>query len=260
MYIRRDFRNHTFEEALSCGPETLAEKYDLIPVEASEFARVFKFTVEFSGFSRQVFYKEYLCRSIWDFIKHIFRPSRAGRAFRAGLMVQQNGFNVPEVVAFGEEGNVFVGRRNFLLTMEVQDTKQLSVCLSDYNRDLATEDLKDKRQLIRAFGQTIGRMHAAGIFHGDLRLGNILVRRNSSGWNFYFLDNERTQNFTQLPDRLRLKNLVQVNMFRKGINNFDRLRFLKAYLAENPAIVPLQKYWAKKIINKTNKRLLNKNN
>jgi serine/threonine protein kinase len=259
MYVQEDLRSHSLEEALAMGEKSLAEKYDLISIEASEFARVFRFTVEFSGSSRTVFYKEYLCRSLLDFIKHIFRPSRACRAFRAGLMMQRNGVNVPEVVAFGEERNPFVCRRNFLLTMEVPDTEQLSACLSGYSQDLPTEDLKNKRQLIQAFGQTIGRMHAMGIFHGDLRLGNVLVRRNDSGWNFFFLDNERTQRFVQLPDRLRLKNLVQVNMFRKGVSNSDRLRFLKAYLGENPAIITLRKYWARKIIDKTNKRLLNKN-
>jgi tRNA A-37 threonylcarbamoyl transferase component Bud32 len=101
-------------------------------------------------------------------------------------------------------------------------------------------------------------MHAAGIFHGDLRLGNVLVQKNEGQWRFFFIDNERTKKFYHLPDSLRLKNLVQVNMFREGISRTDHLRFFKAYLKENPSIVRKQNKWAKKIVTKTNRRLRRK--
>jgi tRNA A-37 threonylcarbamoyl transferase component Bud32 len=101
-------------------------------------------------------------------------------------------------------------------------------------------------------------MHAAGIFHGDLRLGNVLVQKNEGQWRFFFIDNERTKKFYHLPDSLRLKNLVQVNMFREGISRTDRLRFFKAYLKENPSIVRKRNKWAKKIVTKTNRRLRRK--
>jgi hypothetical protein len=258
IYIREDFRNPALEQVLAAGRKALAGKYHLTPIAASEFAHIFKFDVEFSGCAREVFYKEYLCRSVWDSVKHIFRASRASRAFRAGLMLRENGLDVPEVIAFGEERNVFFCRRNFLLTREVEDAQQLSICLSNCCQDLTKGALRDKRRLIKAFGQTVGRMHALGIFHGDLRLGNILARRNASGWRFFFLDNERTQKFLKLPEGLRLKNLVQVNMFRKGISDTDRLRFISAYLEENPITAPMRKSWVKKITAKTNRRLMSK--
>jgi predicted unusual protein kinase regulating ubiquinone biosynthesis (AarF/ABC1/UbiB family) len=102
-------------------------------------------------------------------------------------------------------------------------------------------------------------MHAAGIFHGDLRLGNVLVQKNEGQWRFFFIDNERTKKFYRLPSRLRLKNLVQINMFRYDIGNTDRLRFFKAYLKENPSTVRKRNKWGKKVITKTNLRLERKN-
>jgi len=144
------------------------------------------------------------------------------------------------------------------LTSEVEDAQKLSILLSNRCQNLTKEALRDKRRLIKAFGQTIGKMHTAGVFHGDLRLGNILAKRDEAGWQFFFLDNERTQKFSKLPGKLRLKNLVQVNMFRKGISNTDRSRFLNAYLEENPIIVPARKSLVQKITAKTNRRLTNK--
>jgi tRNA A-37 threonylcarbamoyl transferase component Bud32 len=259
IYIRKNFHNQALEQVLATGRKALAEKYHLTQITASEFACIFKFDVEFSGHAREVFYKEYLCRSTWDSVKHLFRASRASRAFRGGLMLQKEGFYVPEVIAFGEEKSGFICRRNFLLTRQVEDAQQLSILLSSLCQNLTKEALRDKRRLIKAFGQTIGKMHAAGVFHGDLRLGNILAKRNKAGWQFFFLDNERTRKFSKLPEKLRLKNLVQVNMFRKGISNTDRSRFLKAYIEENPTIVSAQKSLAQKITTKTNSRLTNKN-
>jgi hypothetical protein len=101
-------------------------------------------------------------------------------------------------------------------------------------------------------------MHAKGIFHGDLRLGNVLVVREGQKWRFFFIDNERTKKFYLLPNRLRLKNLVQINMFRSGITNTDRMRFFKAYINVNPCVQVRYVGWARKVIAKTNHRLRKK--
>ena len=130
--------------------------------------------------------------------------------------------------------------------------------LNDLDRDTSDGALARKRALIRAFAKTVGRMHARGIFHGDLRLGNVLAAREGQNWRFFFIDNERTRKFHRLPSRLRLKNLVQVNLFIHGITDADRLRFFGAYLAVNPTIQKHYRRWVEKIIAKTNKRLSRK--
>ncbi len=256
MYVHKNYRNPALEKALAVGEKALAEEYHLDSIKSSKFARIFKFAVEFSECTRKVFYKEYLYRSVWDFAKHIFRPSRANRAFQASLMLRENGFNVPEIIAFGEEKNRLLCKRNFLLTREVEGAQQLHLCIGERCQDLTKETIREKRRLIKAFGQIIGKMHADGIFHGDLRLGNILARENNSGWQFFFLDNERTQKFLKLPSNLRLKNIVQVNMFRENISSTDRLRFLRAYFGEKSVITTERKGWANKITVKTNRRLI----
>jgi serine/threonine protein kinase len=99
-------------------------------------------------------------------------------------------------------------------------------------------------------------MHAKGIFHGDLRLGNILTRREGNRWRFFFLDNERTKKFDSLPFKLRVKNLVQANMVRKGnISYTDRMRFFREYCAENKISKKQSKSLTEKVIEKTNWRL-----
>jgi serine/threonine protein kinase len=255
LFVNKNFRNDNLEEALLAGEKKLQERYQLTSVFSSDTSRVYKFTVRFDGVDRGVYIKQYLCRSVWDFIKHLVRASRARRAFKATLILEKNVFEAPVVVAMGERKSSFFDRENFLVTLEVENAKQIYKFIPDNSEKLTKEQLQDKCELIRAFGRTVGRMHAAGIFHGDLKLVNVLARQEKNGWRFFFIDNERTRKFYRLLPWLRLKNLVQLNMHRSPcLTNSDRMRFFKAYLQENPLIARKRSEWVKKIITKTNWR------
>ncbi len=259
LFINRKFRNAELEQALTAGEKKLQEIYELTPVPSSDVSRVYKLTASLDDKERFFYFKQYLYRSVLDFIKHLVRPSRAGRAFKATLMLERNGFEAPLIVAMGERKSSFLDRENFLLTVEVKDAKQIKQLIPENPEDFTKEQLSDLRELIRAFGHTVGRMHAAGIFHGDLRLGNVLVRREKDGWNIFFIDNERTRKFRRLPARLRLKNLVQANMLISDcITKTDRLRFFKSYLQENIDIHGRHKKLANKVDTKTRERLRSK--
>lgn len=259
LFINKNFRNDNLEQALSAGEKTLHECYQLTPVRSSHHSRVYKFSASFDGGERWIYFKQYLYRSTWDFIKHLVRPSPAKRAFKATLILEQNGFEAPVVVVMGESKSSFLDRENFLVTFEAESTKQINQLIPESLENLTREQLQDQREMIRAFGQIIGRMHAADIFHGDLRLGNILAREEKSGWHFFLIDNERTRKFRRLPPRLRLKNLVQANMLiSNSVTKTDRMRFFKAYLSINPCIQSCYKDWAQKVVAKTNQRFREK--
>lgn len=256
IYIHKDFRNSALEEALSRGKEGLQERYALTTIPSSEFARVYKFTVRFDGVERDVYFKQYFFWSVFHFIKDLFQTSRARRAFKATLMLAKNGFDVPTIAAMGERRFAFFQKEGYLLTFEVENSKQILQFIPRSSRNLTKEQLQSKRELIRTFGRTIGRMHTKGIFHGDLRLGNVLARQEKNRWRFFFLDNERTKRFRRLPARLQLKNLVQVNMGPSGmLTNTDKLRFFREYWAENGGSKGQKTALINSVIERTNQRL-----
>jgi tRNA A-37 threonylcarbamoyl transferase component Bud32 len=89
---------------------------------------------------------------------------------------------------------------------------------------------EDKKMIIDNLGSTIGRMHKTGIYHGDLRLNNILLHHTDKAVAFYFIDNERNRIYKKIPEYLIEKNLVQVNLiFPEYVTRQDRLRFYKSY-------------------------------
>jgi tRNA A-37 threonylcarbamoyl transferase component Bud32 len=254
LYIHRNFRNDTFEQALLDGEKKLSRRYRLTTVQSSKFARIYKFTVRFDKRDEVVYFKQYLRRSVWDFIKDFVRANRAERAFKATEMLSENGFDVPTIIAMGKSRRGLFHTTNFLATIEIEEAKQIYQFISD-----SRLGIRGKRELIRAFGQTIGRMHAKGIFHGDLRLGNILAKQDKEHWRFFFLDNERTKKFRRLPDCLRLKNLVQVNMIRSAaISNTDRMRFFKEYWAQNEESNIERTMLIQKVLKKISRRLRKK--
>ncbi|MFA5252583.1 MAG: lipopolysaccharide kinase InaA family protein, partial [Phycisphaerae bacterium] len=165
-------------------------------------------------------------------------------AFRASGRLGKNGFDTPAIIAMGKTAN-------FMVTLEIENAKQIFQFISDNKLET-----RDRRELIRALGRTVGQMHARGIFHGDLRLGNVLARHEKDRWRFFFLDNERTRKFYRLPARLRLKNLVQANMFPPAaISNTDRMRFFREYWVQNEKAKTVKTALIKKVLEKTRRRL-----
>jgi len=228
---------------------TDGQRSSFIKLSSSKFANVFKFDVAFKGKVYNLILKQYLNRSFSDILKNHLLPCRAERAFKAGLMLERNGFLTPLIVAVGKKVCMGFISRNFLITSEIKDIVSLP--------ELLNENIPQRHQLIEQFGRTVGIMHSKNIFHGDLRLGNVLVKSAGGKFDFIFLDNERTRKFWKLPDRRRLKNLVQINMLRDNISNADRMRFFREYLKHQHTKLNREDLIAE-IIARTNKRLADK--
>jgi serine/threonine protein kinase len=223
-------------------------------VNSSTNSKVWK-----AGTSSQVFIKLFPPRGIKDRI--FFRKSRARRAAEGGILLLQKGFHTPVLIAQGELVIRLCRAEDFLLTKGVEGSCNVYSYLEHFSvKGTSPEAIQEKRDFIRAFGNEIGRLHREGIFHGDLRPGNILVTQSDKSPVFYFIDNERNRYFSGgLPEYFRLKNLVQINMIiSSGITFMDRLRFFKIYLTQNPELTLIANKLARRVHVKTKKRLSEK--
>jgi tRNA A-37 threonylcarbamoyl transferase component Bud32 len=256
--VRRDVSKENITDLLSVSYSHGDASDNVVQVASSEHSRVFKCRISSKSGNFCVYAKRFLFRSRLDFAKHLLRASRARRAFEASLMLQQNGFDTPAVLGLFERRFGPFTIDNMLVTGEVENATPMPQLLQDLSRRSDTEETERKRALIREFARTVGQMHAKGIFHGDLRLGNVLSTTERDHWRFYFIDNERTRKFRRLPVRLRLKNLVQINMCTGGVSNTDRLWFFKNYLDQDPSAAPKRKQWSRTVMRKTELRLARK--
>ena len=94
-------------------------------------------------------------------------------------------------------------------------------------------DRAEQILLREAVAAWLGGLHAGGIYHGDLKGSNVLVRRMPSGYELPLIDTDRMR-FAACPvdDRRREKNLAQLAAsIPVSITHAERLRWYRAYAA-----------------------------
>lgn len=210
------------------------------------------------------FFKQVFPRSHMEYIKQIFRKSRAYRDLKGTTIAASRGLQVPEVNCVIEEKKWGIIIRSVIITREVKGAIQLAKLLEKLHLNAK---IRTRRHLMRQLGAEMARWHRAGMRHGDARDSNILCRipenPNVIGVlekpenmmiEFCWLDNERSRPVFRKRDFIR--NLVQLNMTRKGITITDRMRFWDAYWADAGHIYSprAKKTILRKVLAKTRKR------
>jgi len=174
------------------------------------------------------YFKRFLMRNTYDWAKHLVRASRAMRAARQGALLQTLGFATPRTFCVIQERRAGVVVQSAIV-MEACDD---AVALKDWLTHPAWQHDRcviNRRALIDALAQEVGRMHRLGICHGDMHGGNILCKWSDGRVAFVWLDNEHTRRYAVLPLRERLHNLRRLSKLRRYVSLTDRLRFWKAY-------------------------------
>ncbi len=199
----------------------------LVRVESARTARVYRGSVDAAGCA--CYFKSYLRRDWSDTVKDAFRASRAMRALMNEQMCGPLGFHLPRSLCLVEKIHGVGLTYCALINEAVEDAPTLRDWLTREDLGLVN-DRAGKREMLCAFARELGAWHAAGLHHGDLRLGNVLCRKQEGVYTFYWLDNERNRTFDVLPLRLRVHNLMRINFEPCGVDQTDRLRFWNAYL------------------------------
>lgn len=161
-------------------------------------------------------------------------PAQRSPAFAAlagARLLAERDFATPEVVAAIEFRTAGFLRRSFFVTREVPDASTADL---RWQAILADPDGPRRGRARRALAQAIGdlfrRLHAAGVYHADLKDVNILVTGSAERPACVLLDLERVS-VGRLGRGRRVKNVIQLaRTLGRRASATDRLRFLHAYL------------------------------
>lgn len=179
-----------------------------------------------------IFYKEFLPRNPLEILKAWVRGSRATRAREHNDRLREAGFNAPVNLAWG----ALPGGREYLFSTAVAGQGVIAWLRGD----LATrsgEQLLLRRQLLAQLGTFIGRLHAAGFTHGDLRTSNVLAQLEDGAFSFSLIDNERNVFRQPAAGRDMLRNLMQLNMLLPAdVSARDRMRFFRRWREQLPGL------------------------
>ncbi len=168
-WVRLDFFNEKLRTLLE-NPDAALEKC----------AKLFK-----SGPHRQstvgsfggLVLKRFNVKNRLNYVKDLFRPSRAFRAYRKAYHLELLGLPTPRPVAAAERRALRVLTRSYLVTEEIPGATDLGVLLKSGQRPT--------RELVTQTAELIAQLHEEGFSHSDLKETNIV--RDQTG-KLYLLD------------------------------------------------------------------------
>ena len=189
------------------------------PVASSPHTRV-AFNSE-----RQLIYREFRSRSPADSLMARLQGGRAARARRNSDALLLAGIDAPASVHWGR----LPGGAEYLFSARLPG-RRLHRWLKDFAARPDDTNRNTRSTLLVALGVFVGRLHAAGFIHGDLRPENILVDQRGDFFQFALLDNEYNQRKSPPPGRMLLRNLMQLNTLPAHLlSHTDRMRFFRSW-------------------------------
>ena len=220
------------------------------PVHRSKHAETYRWPAAAGDVYLKV-YRRYRHRTA---AKDLVRASKARNVLRLSAQLAAAGFQVPHVLAAGEERRGRWLRRSwvattaldgeplaeYLATLQAREVREVPELTSgtDAHRSTAAPPprarglyLTHKRALLRAIGAEVARLHGAGFVAGDLVPANVWTVARPGGVGIALLDHDRTRaGWMVAPWWRARRNLVQLNrVVLLGITATDRLRVYRAY-------------------------------
>ena len=190
-----------------------------------------------------VIVKEFLPGGVLDRVKNLLRRPRAVSAWLGGNGLLVRAFDVAEPLALVRGGRL--SGSWFLLMEDLGERSRLDlVALESFAGELDAEQRAAKHALLRAAGDVLQRLHARGVYHGDLKAVNLFVRATAQGPSIALADYDRVEFGVQVSDRRRVKNLGQLSAsLAICITLADRLRFFRHYAANEERVLDTWKEW-----------------
>lgn len=159
--------------------------------------------------------------------RDLFRRSRAQRALRRALDLEAAGVPVAAGVAAADVRCWRWPLRAYVLSLEVRPGHTLNQVVRE-NGSVPT-------RLQATLGRLLGRLHAAGFTHGDLKATNILLDDNGEPT---FIDFDGVRQFAAVPREWAVRDLARLanGIVQAGgrLSPWAAGRFLAAYCAVRP--------------------------
>lgn len=157
-----------------------------------------------------------------DRIKTLIMASRAEREWEALKHLQAMGIDAPGPIAVGEQRPSAILRGAGLIMHRVPD----AVSFPDWWEQ---SNGADRELALEAVGAMVGALHATGLEHADLHLGNVLMSTVHRSHPI-ILDLHSTQIGGSVPPRLRLANLAKLyHSLDDRLTRRQRWKLLAAY-------------------------------
>jgi tRNA A-37 threonylcarbamoyl transferase component Bud32 len=205
------------------------------PVKIGHDSLIVEARLPAEGQEIRVALKQYRPRNWWKALCNFFRPGRATRAWRLARELRARDIDTPRPIAVSGGHGWRARTTSYLATEWVEGAENLHL----YGWRLATRPLDERlhsaARCAECLGRLIGRMHAAGISHRDLKGANLLVVEGEQGVATWLVDLDGVRLRRRVNTKQRAGNLARLAAGLSAhpwISRTICCRFLRAYSAQ----------------------------
>ncbi|MGE5218531.1 MAG: lipopolysaccharide kinase InaA family protein [Chloroflexota bacterium] len=233
LWVDREFVDPVFLDALAEADGLFALPTCQI-VKDQKKIKVARLGLSIAGRERILYVKRYNSFSLrFKVLSPLFR-SGALRSLRGAGILARGGIASARPVAALEKRKYAVLLHSFFISDEIAGGKTADAYWMEHLRSRSgPEGFRCRRRFIERLAGLFQSLHAARIYHNDLKDANILAvgRNGHTDCALFLLDLEGVRQCHRIGERRRVKNLVQLYRTLGGyLSRPQQLFFLKAYL------------------------------
>lgn len=226
-----------FLRHLAEDPEALLRENLHRPIKLSHSSMLVEAAVPTATGTTVVGYKCYRPRNAWKAFCAMFRSGRALRSWYLGQALFERKIPTARPLAICTQRRPRFGRRSYLATAWIEGAENLHL----YGWRLAPRSVSERarraRQCADSLGRLVGRMHAWGVRHGDLKASNLLVVESPQTVRAYVIDLDDVRIGRRIPPANSLADLARLAAGLEAhpwVSRTFGCRFLRAYARQFP--------------------------
>lgn len=223
--IVSDYNTPAWRKLLT-EPDLLLALPEVHILKDSPTTRAGILTVDVDGSSRTLHVKRLNRRGPIFTLKYLFQSSRALRLFANLVALIERGVpTLQPVAALAERAGPFL-QRSFLVTEQLDARPMFEL----WEKEIfpAGNPPARRRKIMADVARLVARMHAAGVFHRDLKSSNILIRPDGAP---VIADLDGVRLLPRVTYRQRVRDLARLSTSLVPLANIaDRYVFLKEYI------------------------------
>ncbi|HEY7168092.1 MAG TPA: lipopolysaccharide kinase InaA family protein [Candidatus Binatia bacterium] len=233
LWVDPDVRSSSGFDAIA-EPDALLARPDCRIIKDQKKIKVGRLTLDLNGRSLRVYVKRYNAFSARYKAVSLMAKSGALRALEGAAILKGGRIATARPLAAVEIRPHGMLAASFFITEEISGGKTADRYWQDDLSGLkGREGFQRRRGFLRGLAAVFSSLHGQRIYHNDLKDANILVAAADAprGENFFLLDLEGVRRCSELSQRRRIKNVVQLNRtLGRYLRRPERLYFLRSYL------------------------------
>jgi tRNA A-37 threonylcarbamoyl transferase component Bud32 len=218
------------------NPGNLVQAAACRPVKISRESLVVQQTWRVGGRSMLVAVKRYGPRTYGKALAAIFRPAKATENWRKAEFLRARDIATPRPLLACQPRGWTTSGTSYLVTQWIEGAENLHL----FGWQIATRPLAVRLRVAarcaEALGRLLGRIHAAGATHRDLKAANLLVVEEGGDLLTYLVDLDGLQAGKNVNFKRRARDLARLAAglaAHPWVTRSIGRRFLRAYLEES---------------------------